>query len=240
MLVLFMMINSWPMSAYANDKPIVVLIERDPWLMVLGSDSPTVALYSDGEFIVKKTDGSGYVHSFLSIDARQTLLSKLELESLSRLENSYTVSEWTDQPTNELHLWVGGQYKSISVYGNIRAEAEARAKTPLPFIRAFDSLTASTPSTATLWLPPLIEVLIWPYEHSPEEPLAWPSEWPQFEQARPRGSHGLYQLLLPSEQYPRLIELLRTLKTKQAIRFADRKWTIAYRIPFPHESDWSK
>jgi hypothetical protein len=34
-----------------NDKygqPIIVLIETDPWLMVIGSDVPTFALYENG------------------------------------------------------------------------------------------------------------------------------------------------------------------------------------------------
>jgi len=35
-------------------KPIVVLIETDPWLMVIGSDVPTFALYESGQIIYKK------------------------------------------------------------------------------------------------------------------------------------------------------------------------------------------
>lgn len=30
-------------------QPIIVLIETDPWLMVIGSDVPTFALYENGQ-----------------------------------------------------------------------------------------------------------------------------------------------------------------------------------------------
>ena len=35
-------------------QPIVVLVETDPWLMVIGSDVPTFALYENGQIITKK------------------------------------------------------------------------------------------------------------------------------------------------------------------------------------------
>ncbi|OCB77669.1 hypothetical protein B0A79_11230 [Flavobacterium piscis] len=35
-------------------RPLIALIETDPWLMVIGSDVPTFALYENGQIIYKK------------------------------------------------------------------------------------------------------------------------------------------------------------------------------------------
>lgn len=87
-----------------------MLVERDPWLMVIGADSPTFVLYSDGLVIFRNRNASAspYLHARLSGEARDKLTRRLALDSLLDLKRSYRASELTDQPTNELHVWVGG------------------------------------------------------------------------------------------------------------------------------------
>lgn len=33
---------------YQGPKPVAVLVQTDPWAMVIGSDTPLVAIYDDG------------------------------------------------------------------------------------------------------------------------------------------------------------------------------------------------
>jgi len=36
---------------FSGPRPIAIIIEQNPWLMVMGSDTPSMALYEDGTFI---------------------------------------------------------------------------------------------------------------------------------------------------------------------------------------------
>src|SRR5206468_11770666 len=48
---------------FAGTKPIAVLIQSDPWAMVMGADTPRVAVYEDGTVIfVKKSRKSASYH----------------------------------------------------------------------------------------------------------------------------------------------------------------------------------
>ena len=41
---------------FKGPKPIVVLIQTNPWLSVIGSDIPIVAVYEDGQIIYQKRE----------------------------------------------------------------------------------------------------------------------------------------------------------------------------------------
>jgi hypothetical protein len=224
-------------------EPRVVLLERDPWRMVVGSDSPTFVLYSDGLAIFRASNAnsspSGYLSTRLSNAEYQAFISSIAPEAMADLAASYMASSWTDQPNNELHLWLNGRRKSVSVYGALRRDVQARSKTPADFLRAFDAITKFS-LRASPWLPDFIEVLIWPFEYSPEKPLQWPEGWPPFEQARPRGREGLHQVLLEAKHLDRLNQLINSLKPKQAVSLGNRKWAISYRLPLPQENAWAR
>ena len=54
---LILLLTNFSFGQEYNEKygqPIVVLIETDPWLMVIGSDVPTFSLYENGQIIYKK------------------------------------------------------------------------------------------------------------------------------------------------------------------------------------------
>ncbi|WP_373395804.1 hypothetical protein V8V91_14650 [Algoriphagus halophilus] len=36
--------------------PVVVLVETNPWLMVIGSDVPTIAIYESGNIVYKRIE----------------------------------------------------------------------------------------------------------------------------------------------------------------------------------------
>jgi len=230
-------------SAALCAKPRVVLVEHAPWLMVIGSDSPTFVLYSNGFAIFRARDASsspsGYFSAQLTAAQYQKLLSEVAVSLQKNIEDLYTDSQSTDQPMNKLHVWVNGNRKSVKVYGALRRDSEARSKAPNKFLRAFDALINFS-ADASPWVPDRTEVLIWPYDYSPERPLPWPKGWPPFEEARPRGAQGLHQLFLPAEQFGRLREFVSSVKPKQAVLLGGRKWAISYRLPFPEEKAWAQ
>jgi hypothetical protein len=222
-----------------TDRPLIIMVERNPWLMVVGSDSPSFALYADGLVVARNPDASGYQQWRMSEEAREGLLTRVASEEFLELDAYYEVSDVTDQPSIELHVWIGGQRKSVSVYGDLRNDSRDRAQTPDPFRRAFEALVALPAASPSPWLPGQVEVLLWPYPSSVEVPMEWPSEWPPFEETRLRGE-DLRQILLPADQYPRLLELRRNLGDRQAVKLAGKKWALSYRFPFPHEEAWSQ
>jgi hypothetical protein len=228
-LALFVTLLLASVAAHAVE-PRVVLLERDPWRMVIGSDLPTFVLYSDGPAIFRASDPSsspsGYLSTQLSKTQYQALVSSISPEALADLAASYMASFSTDQPNNELHAWLNGRRKSVSVYGALRRDPEARSTAPPHFLRAFDTIT-KFPADASPWLPDFIEVLIWPYQYSPEEPLPWPQGWPPFEQARPRGREGPHQLFLEAKHFDGLIHLLSSLNPKRAVRLTARSASMA-------------
>jgi hypothetical protein len=238
-LVFVAALGAVPTMAADEPQPLVVLVERNPWLMIIGSDSPTFALYADGLVIFRKPDSAEYLSVRLDETKRRDLVTQIAAEAIAGLRESYSASEWTDQPTNELHVWATGAHKTVSVYGALRREATARAKSPESFLHAFDVITKFGPE-ASPWMPSQIEVLIWPYEHSPEEPLPWPDVWPSFEHAQPRGADGLHQIFLPAKEFGRLQTLLGDLKPKQAVQFNNRKWAVSYRLGLPREDAWAR
>ena len=150
-------------SAALCAQPHVVLVEHDPWLTVIGSDSPTVVLYSNGFVIFRARDASsspsGYFSTQLTTARYKKLLAEIAPGSLSDLEDSYTASLSTDQPMNKLHVWANGNRKSVMVYGALRRDPEARSRVPNKFLRAFDALITFSVD-ASPWVPDRTEILI--------------------------------------------------------------------------------
>ena len=46
-----------PFDPFAGPKPLAVFIQSDPWAMVLGADTPRVAVYENGDVIFVKQVG---------------------------------------------------------------------------------------------------------------------------------------------------------------------------------------
>lgn len=233
--------------------PLLVLVERNPWLMVVGSDAPTLAVYADGTLIrtVPVVDGPPFLEAGqLSDEDLDTYRAVAASEALWGLASWHECSDWTDQPTNELVLWRGAERHRIAVYGSLRPPASdadeetrttvdsERARTPAPFLAAFDALVSLRTSGATEWLPRQLEVLVWPYDNSQMVPVPWPGGWPGLDTSVPANGADLRAIMIPSTELPRLRGLLATLGGRQGVRLAERTWTLAWRVPFPGERAW--
>jgi hypothetical protein len=219
--------------------PRIMLFSTNPWLEVMGSDSPSFALYENGLVIFRaQTKGAPFLSALLSPEDTTELFKRLRPDpDFFKLPDYIEADQLkTDQPTNAISLRHGNSFKSVRVYGNLRANQPARAAAPKVFVDLFDRITSYSNEQATPWQPNFIEVMLWPFEGSALNPVPWPSQWPglQDSRTRRRGADS-YSVYLPSEHFPELKELLRSMNSGQSIRLGGRKWAISYRLPFPHE-----
>jgi hypothetical protein len=216
-------------------KPLVVLYERNPWLMVVGADSPTFALYESG-LVIFLRESREYGSVVLDEKERSDFLDSLGLDkSFYDLKENYFATRFTDQPTSVLTVWAGGSAKKVTVYGNLRTDPEARSNAPGTFLRIFDALVSYDMARAIPWIPGEIEVMVWPFEHSRGEPLAWPNEWPDLKQPTTRKRGSLYSIHLDSRHFDELKKLLKSRGETQAMLIDGKKWAVSFRFPFPHE-----
>ncbi|MVZ65366.1 hypothetical protein GQF61_05825 [Sphingobacterium sp. DK4209] len=219
-------------------QPIVVLVETDPWLMVIGSDVPTFALYENGQIIYKKIVNKEWKYFEVSNDRETTqkIVKSFGItDSLMKQKDFIEASSWTDQPTNVMILNFD-TVRQISVYGSIReTKTEARAKVPKDFLTVFDNLIKFESDKAKEWLPDTIEVLATMYNHSPEKPLKWNEEWNDIKSSSTvKRSDGLFSIYLDKKYFDDFVKLLKNIKEKQAVEINGEKYSLTYRLPFPN------
>jgi hypothetical protein len=227
-------------------EPLFVLIEYNPWLMVIGSDSPTFALYDDGTLIYWKKEGrSGkYLSTRLSSEQVARLVSGINQREFESLGDRYEPAGGiTDQPEYLMILRKkGGTYKSVSIYGRIDVvETRVNSKAlPPALVAAFRYVNAYDSPQAQEWLPDFIEVMIWPYEYAPEKNLDWPKDFPGLQDARTVQPGDSYTLFIEKSRFTELKEFLSKMGQRQAVQIGGKKWAIAIRFPFPEEDVWAR
>jgi hypothetical protein len=225
----------------AYGKPLLVLIEADPWLMVVGSDVPSFALYENGQVIYQRRSANHVEYVQVQHDRAQTqdLIKTLGItDSLLRGRtyfNAADAADATDQPTNTLLLNFDS-VKQIQVYGTLRSpKGEDRARTPKDFLIVYDRLIHYDDPAATPWLPDSVEVMATAYSYSPVKPLPWNPTWHDLKSPTTvKRSEELYSLYLPKSQYDAFLKLRRRLKEKQAVLINGGKYSLSYRLPFPN------
>ncbi len=219
-------------------KPLVVLTETDPWLMVIGSDSPSFALYENGQFIFKKKQGNRvkYFEVKKKKAELQNLMRNLGIsDTLAKLPKYIIASNSTDQPTITISLNIDS-LQEISVYGRISSKkSDARKETPTAFLTAYDNIINLNEASATEWLPENIEILAYTYANSKEEPLSWKKEWNDIHSKTTiKRGEGLYSLYLDRKYFKDFIKFLKSLRQKQAALINGKKYALSYRFPFPN------
>lgn len=219
-------------------RPIIALIETDPWLMVIGSDVPTFALYENGQIIYKKIVDKQIKYYEVTNDKETTqkIIKSFGItDNLMKQEDYIEASTATDQPTNVLLLNFD-LVRQLSVYGQLRdLKNKARQKTPIDFIDVYDKIIKFEDNKAIEWLPDTFEVMATKYSYAPEKSLKWNSEWNDIKsETTVKRNEDLYSIYLEKKYYKEFKELLKNTKEKQSVEINGEKYSLTYRLPFPN------
>lgn len=214
--------------------PEVVLIERDPWKQVMGSDSPRFALYEDGRVIYR--EGEKYRSVKLSAAELHSFRKSLATAHNSTRSGGYDVALATDQPDNSLLLYRGDPVY-LNVYGSLDDE-QVVARLPRSVREAYDTVRTFSHTSSEPWMPEKIEVMVQPYEYAPGPSIRWNEDWPGFSHPTTVQRGDSYSLFLPSTERKNLQQFLATRNEKGAIEINGRKWAASTRTPFPSEELW--
>lgn len=219
-------------------QPIIVLIESNPWLMVIGSDVPTFALYENGQIIYRKVVDNRYKYFEVKNDKEKTqaIIKSFGITGSLMVQADYVeASSWTDQPKN-IMLLDFDTFRQIVVYGNLQnIENEARSKTPQDFLTVYDNIRNFEDQSAMEWFPDTIEVMATRYSHSPDIPLQWNSSWSDISSSSTvQRNEDLYSIYLNKKYFNDFLKLLDSVKEKQAVEINGKKYSLTYRLPFPN------
>ncbi|MBA2731262.1 MAG: hypothetical protein H0U54_00055 [Acidobacteria bacterium] len=227
--------------------PIALVYDFDPWGMVLGSDSPSFALYADGLVIFahRAQDGKQeYASTVLSEQERDALVSSLPVKQFFELEKHYETTMITDQVTTSVSLWDKDQLKSVSVYGGLRrTDNDRKAGAPAAFIEIYEKLKSFQSERAAKWMPEKVEMMIWSYDNAGDA-MSWPKNWPDTKhpETKKRGDgrdNIAYSIYLSVAQYETLRKRVER-DSERAVLINGRKWAFSFRFPFPNEDYWRK
>lgn len=239
-------------NPHEGPRPIVVLMESNPWLTVIGSDTPTFVLYEDGQvvFLKETSDEAHYLTKLLTPAELRDVKVKLKAAMPTQpVEKSYDVAPNTsDQATTHFYLDVDGKRLVTS----IRAmDSEDESGIPSKFRR--DPATRMPPKEmrvlrtmirslelqdARAWVPSYVEVMVWPYEYAPEESIHWPKVWPGLDSPNTRKHGKLHSIFVPGKEETAILAFLKTRKQKGAVEIDGKKWAMALREAFPSEPVW--
>lgn len=225
--------------SFAADErtPLIVLTENNPWLSVIGADTPTFSLYSDGLMIYfqdKNFQSVRLTAKELTDFTNQPPIKEFQ----TSLYNDYEVSDFTDQPTNIIYIWdkKKNNSKRVIVYGDIRSDKNDIEKTPQVFIEIFNKLISYNNPKAKKWFPDYFEIMIWPFDDAGEYAV-WPKDWPGLKNPTTKKRNESYSIYLKKGLYDKFLDLV---KDKNAIKLGDKTWAYSVRMPFPCEEYWMK
>lgn len=217
-------------------SPLAVLLVSDPWADVMGSDSPTFALYDDGTVIQRSA--RGFSTSRISEAEMTRLLARLNIRALSRSYGGFNAEDASDQPEQNLLIYQPSRPVFVYVYGSLN-DPQVRSKITKEVVAAYDALKTFRHSPSEPWLPEYVEVMIAPYEYAPDPSIHWPKKWPGLGDPKTiRRGTDAFSIFVPSTELAQLRAFLISRKDRGAIEIDGRKWSASIRIPFPHEELW--
>ncbi len=244
---------------YAGPQPVVVLLETNPWLMVIGSDTPRLVVYENRLVLQLRTkqgdEGYEYVAQTLDERAYGALLGRLgSLAAGAKWKPSYDAAPGvTDQGATSVYLRIGNPSVVTRVFGfdfdpkhigdpsTYKRIEQAAAQVPADLRAVVNELRTLSLPAARKWEPQFIEIMLWRYENAPDRSVAWPARWPGLRSERSiRRGHDSYSIYLSGTQRGALERFLSRRKPRGAVELGGRKWAAEYRFVFPAEPTWRK
>ena len=236
---------------FDGPKPIVVLIESNPWAMVIGTDTPQFVLYDTREALFFGRGGC-YRHQLSEREFQDVMTRVTAVTRGGPIKRFIDLApDITDQPSADLYLDGGGKRVATRVYGistrghpagpyTVMSRGSKADKLPKELGSLYEFLHDLNYPHSQHWVPKHIEVMIWPYEYAPDASIHWPKDWPSIDSERAIKHGDMYSIYLDSTLLPQLQRFLRTRKETGAVEVGGKKWAAGWRYVFPSEPIWRK
>lgn len=231
---------------FAGPKPVAVFIEQNPWLMVIGSDTPRVTVYDNGDVIFLKKSGDEYSMRIAKLSP--TELSQLEQKWAplfeTKLKRDYSLSDATDQTSAQLYLRNGDQAIAVDAYGldcdgiSYVAKLDPADTPPPEFYAVHKSLCNLDFASSEAWTPEYVEVMLWNYDYAPDKSIHWQQDWPNLQSERAIQRGDMWSIFLDGTELPKLLAFLKTRPEKGAVEVGGKKWAASVRYTYPSEPVW--
>jgi hypothetical protein len=239
---------------FEGPTPIAIFIQTNPWLMVIGSDTPRVTVYDNGDVIFVKKVEKRLVYHRVTLDKKglEEVRAKLKpVLALKDLKPRYDIRpNATDQPEAIFYLNDGGREVATSVYGLMAAGTELPGFTQFPggpkptippdeLLKLHKWLCELDYPHGKEWTPKYVEVMLWDYPDA-QASTPWPKDWPSLASERTIKRGDAYSIFLDASLLPKLRELLAANKGGGAVEIDGKKMAASYRMTFPGEGLWHK
>lgn len=213
-------------------RPLVWLIDYNPWAMFIGADAPYFTLYESGQVIYVKNHH--FRLAILSPAEVSVMIKEFKLTDTFFAHDRYIKTSDAD----DLHTMVVfvnlDTLKTFGIFGFFTDTL------PRVFLHVFEMPAAFSDRRSTEWLPDKVEVMLTDYSHSPETPIPWPAGWPDLNAPDSRhwngngdGRIGGGRMYLPIKYLSKLQQIASKMKEKQAILINGRKYSFGYRLVPP-------
>lgn len=232
---------------FDGPRPLAVMVETDPWLMVSGSDTPSFVLYEDGQVIYRKRSEKGslkYLWKLLTFVELRSLQAKLiSFGPYRKGQRRINVAKVSDQPETRLFLKFEGAELVTSIYGIKFADVsqdEGGSKTPLPseLRKLYAFLSSLEFQGASEWVPKYVEAMAWDYTYAPDPSISWPKHWPGLDSPTTFKKKNMYSIFVPGVELKAISAFLRTRSEKGAVEIDGAKFAVSLRPTFPSEPIW--
>jgi hypothetical protein len=240
---------------FAGPKPLVVWIQSDPWAMVIGADTPRVAIYEDGRAVFLRKTGKFWSYRTVLLAPKTLAGVKMHLRpvlALKTLKSHYNISPGiTDQPEAMLYLREGTHEAATNVYGLMTTGTRLPAYTVMP-----SSSKATMPPAEVLklhqwlstlnfagsqeWKPRYTEMILWDYSYAPQASIHWPKAWPSLTSNRAVKRKSSSSIFLDTSLMPQVEKLMKGRKEKGALEMDGKKWAVSFRPIFASEPLWRR
>ncbi|MHA6204675.1 hypothetical protein ACXU4B_09650 [Dyella soli] len=236
-------------NPFEGPEPLLVVMEFDPWSMVLGADSPRLAIYENGDAIFIGKDGGDRAYRFKRLSTKELEALRQQAGKVFRgteLKHHYDLRGVTDQPVAEFYFHDARGFVATEVVG-----LECEPSKPFPWYRvvapppqALLDLNASLCSLdfpgSEKWLPPYAEVMMWDYHYAPGTSVPWPTTWPGLGSSRTLRRGEDYSIFMDGAMLPQLKAFVHGIPEKSAVSIDGKKKSVSVRIPFPSEPVWRR
>jgi len=221
------------------EKPLIILYVTDPWLDVIGSDSPVFALYDSGLIIFLrhiKENAYEYASVTLNEEEKNKLIKTFSInKSFYDLDLYYSVINASDQPNNILFIGID-KPKMVTVYGDLKYSNTYKKNDKLnSFYSIYKKAVSYDNPNAIKWLPDKIEIILWTSDKIKDEATVWPSKWPDLNDAQTIKRKEQYSVFLDAKYFDEFRSFRKELKY-HVVLMNGKKFYFSYRFPFPHET----